>query len=487
MADVEINHAMVSAKSDTADTSLIQPSDWNADLVVAGGTKGDIPLRDTTAGSGASWLASTTRGAVPVAQGAGSLLAYTGAPANAGEVLMAPGSAQTPAWAYPALTQSFRGLHLRTGEAGDAATTVTLLHADEIVCSNGVRRTPADNLSAVITTSGIGGLRASQSEAASTWYKIMYAYGGSGEGLYLEQAKDYYLDQSFTTATDAAQRLRTLTGTVNTKLAQSVTFATAGKLEFVDLSIYKGNAPTGSIWVTLEADAAGDPSGTPLATSVYINAANVAASEQFVRFVFRAPYSVTAAKYHLVIQGDYAESDSVSILLRGVAGGGYAGGSCRSLTLGTWGAAGFPDAWFRAYVTRNDNAVAPPSGYDTGYAQIGWVYNNSGSNFVPMAQVDRSVRHTGTAANVTATILTLTDLTLAVPPVPVSCWWNIYNTTADIAGYIADELIRYIVYFPGSVAGTDSGPWGPGRVELQHTYLKTAANTATFVPMGYEW
>src|SRR3989344_699552 len=132
------------------------------------------------------------------------------------------------------ITNDFRGLQLRTSPDADlAATTVTMIHVDELVTRDGVRHTPANNLSATITTSGINGLKAGQTETASTWYKVMFAYGGSGSGLYLEQGKDYFLDESAAATSTGNEPLRSVAA--KTKLAQTFFTDESGKFEFVDL------------------------------------------------------------------------------------------------------------------------------------------------------------------------------------------------------------------------------------------------------------
>jgi hypothetical protein len=72
MAEVTSTHAKVSAKADTADATLVQPSDWNEDHVFGAGTKGDLLYRDTGATNGASWLTSVAAGQVLRSGGAGS-------------------------------------------------------------------------------------------------------------------------------------------------------------------------------------------------------------------------------------------------------------------------------------------------------------------------------------------------------------------------------------------------------------------------------
>src|SRR3990167_2476971 len=217
------------------------------------------------------------------------------------------------------LRQTFRGLNLRTHPDADvAASKVYLDHADEIVMHDGEQVDDWDDLVADITASGAGGLDTG-AEGASRWYEIHAIRKSSDgtKGLLLHRAKDHLLDTSFTTARNAERRLRIATATATDKLAQGVQFATAGKLEFIDVQIIGGTAPTGNIWFSLQASSGGDADGVALATTDKLNAAFVATTaNQWVRFVFRAPYTVASAtQYHLVLEGDYAKSDTVGILL----------------------------------------------------------------------------------------------------------------------------------------------------------------------------
>lgn len=78
MADVLVNHAFVSLKSDGPDTTFVRPSNWNANLKFSGGLDGDALVRDSGAPDGASWQPG-----VPV----GSVSAYAGATAPSGWLL----------------------------------------------------------------------------------------------------------------------------------------------------------------------------------------------------------------------------------------------------------------------------------------------------------------------------------------------------------------------------------------------------------------
>ena len=263
--------------------------------------------------------------AIETALVAGLTVAHGGtgltAAGTSGNVLTSDGSA----WAstVPAtptatgLTQTFRGLSLQTGPDNDVAlTTVGITGLAEWVTQDGTTVAEATvpvSSTALITAAGAAGLDTG-SEAASTWYEI-YRIRKSSDGTLntmFHRAKDYFLDESFTTAVDNGWGLRT--ASTQERIAQSFDTDVSGLIEFVDFTFLKSNSPTGSFWATLEADSSGAPSGTPLATSDKVSAAAVNSSAQVIRFVFRSPYSVTAGTtYWIVFYGDYTP-DQVSYL-----------------------------------------------------------------------------------------------------------------------------------------------------------------------------
>lgn len=57
MANAVTSHKFVSGKADGADTTLVRPSNWNADHNFSGGSDGQILQRDSTQTDGASWIA----------------------------------------------------------------------------------------------------------------------------------------------------------------------------------------------------------------------------------------------------------------------------------------------------------------------------------------------------------------------------------------------------------------------------------------------
>jgi hypothetical protein len=360
--------------------------------------------------------------------------------------------------------QDFRGLSLRTHPDADVAKSkVMLVHADEIVFDDGARVTSGlDRLVADVTASGAGGLDTG-AEGASRWYEI-YAIRKSSDGtlnLLLHRALNRASDTAFTTAPDASRALRRATSTATDKLAQGLQFANAKPFPYVDVQLVRAGSVVGNIWFTLEADTAGNPSGTPLATSDKIDASQIATSNQIVRIPFRNPYTAaTATQYHLVLQGDYTRSDAVNIAWRGVAAGGYANGIAKEYTGAAWGAAsGVGDFYFTAYTELNAAALTYPTGYDA-KCLIGWVYNDGSSNFVEFIARDRQVAFIFgyvILSGGVATFPTLLDTSPAVPPVPImASSWELSQTVLGAVIELSPDLSpdsKYGIYWQQSGAG----------------------------------
>ena len=412
----------------------------------------------------------------------------------------------TLSWAGDAsgVEQSFRGLHLRTSPNADvAATTVSVLGLTQWTADDGtlVDDTLTNN-TAVISSSGAGGLDTG-AEAASTWYEI-YRIRKSSDGTLntlLHRAKDYLLDESQTTES-SNQPLRKVTSPV-TKAAQTFDTDVTGYVEFVDVRILKTGSPTGRIWVEIYATSAGAPTGATLATSDKMDVSLVSTSSQVVRFVFRTPVSLTAGTtYALSIEGDWTSSDTDHAIVRYNNAGGYAAGDFYYYN-GAWTQVVSQDLYFKVYVTENDTAVTMPSGYDQ-KCKIGYVYNNSGSNFIAFTARDRWVQTMGlgSAATITATTATLTDLRAGwLPPAPVSVegWSYSSGGTTTVAvlggvpeGYSIDALSTEDIgtsghrasYHPTSGNGVEMGVIA---TESQAVYLRVNQNSALLSFPSYIW
>ena len=401
------------------------------------------------------------------------------------------------------VSQTFRGLHLRTHPDADVvASKVELIHADEInfldvntgaavSISSGLDRLVGD-----ITASGAGGLDAG-SEGASRWYEI-YVIRKSSDGtlnLLLHRAKDYLLDANWTTD-DQDTGLRNVSS--NTKRAQTFLCGTAGQVSFVDVKLDKIASPTGNMWVSIYATSGGAPTGAALASSDKIDVSLISTSAQQVRFVFRNPTSLSASTtYALVYEGDFTIDGTNYIGIRAQATGGYSSGSSYDYNGSTW-TSGSKDFWFRVYVTENDTAVTMPSGYDQ-KCLVGHVYNDSGSNFVPFAQRDRIVTfrsHTGhiVVSAGSVTIPTLVDASASSPPLAVlarlvivpSGAGNVYIASD---GQVPDSSWRSFGQAMGfSASGQRSDTPLAVLCETQGFYyaVETMASATIYI-LGYMW
>ncbi len=150
-------HPFVSAKADGADATLVQPSNWNANHLLAGGAKGDLLVLDATQATGVNNVAAVAAGAylrsngvttipiwstliLPNAATQGDLLIATGAntigslaDVAVGQVLVSGGGGAAPAWSasptliLPALgTTSTDGLVLLNNTASTAGVPVQM-------------------------------------------------------------------------------------------------------------------------------------------------------------------------------------------------------------------------------------------------------------------------------------------------------------------------------------------------------------------------
>jgi hypothetical protein len=56
MVDVLITSPFVLTKPESADPTIVSTSEWNAAKLIAGGTSGQVLVRDAASGTGASWV-----------------------------------------------------------------------------------------------------------------------------------------------------------------------------------------------------------------------------------------------------------------------------------------------------------------------------------------------------------------------------------------------------------------------------------------------
>jgi len=306
---------------------------------------------------------------------------------------------------------------------------VILRYAGEIVMNDGTRTAGWQNKVVDIEVIGPGGLDTG-AEQSSYWYEV-HAIRNSSNGesnLLLHRAPRIVQDQSLITTSDTGVTLRRITGGTATKVSQSFIPGSAGALTSVELEVSKTGSPTGLIWVTLESDSGGLPSGAILATSRVMNVARLPTDKARMRFLFDTNTSVSlSTTYHIVYQGDYTASDASYTTIWGLASSGYADGSASefrvawftSLSLG-----GAADLWFKTFVQDSSRtAVTMPSGYDQ-RCLISYVYNDSGMKFKQYTQKNHTMVMSVSAdwrcfTSVTG-LIEAVDLEPFIPPVPCS-------------------------------------------------------------------
>ena len=418
-------------------------------------------------------------------------------PGTSTKVLTSAGTGALPAWSQPSnLTQSFRGLTVRTSPDADlAVANVFLDHADEIVMQDGVSVSDWNDLTANIAVSGAGGLDTG-SEGASRWYSI-HAIRKSSDGtknLLLHRAKNYLLDESSTT-TGGTTPLRTASS--ETAMAQTFDTDVTGPGVMADVTLAKVGSPTGQIWLSIYATSAGLPTGAALKTSDKLDVSLISTTAQAIRFIFRDPQTLTAGTtYALAVESTFTISGVNYVNITRSTTDVYAAGQWCAYNGTSWSGSGV-DAWFKVYVTENDTALTMPSGYDQ-YAQVGWVYNDSSSNFTQFRQKDRQYKNADAQVSVVAsgssTIYVLIDASAVVPPVPVVVTnWTVYgdtgaailSITADLAaiGFAAQNLGVY-----WSVTPTTTWVRYPSAEVLEgHFYYKISAGITNIGIGTFTW
>lgn len=405
------------------------------------------------------------------------------------------------------LSESFRGLVLRTStDFSNANTQVVLVRADEIVVSDGLRATRVTPTSMLTCNTGIigaGGMETTR--ANSSWNRLYYIRKSSDgtEALFASRGKDYLLDAAYTAVNDTTTILRQATGTAGQKLAQSFQVAVAGNLEMIDVTVsYASSRPVGNYWFTIEADSAGRPSGTPLATSDKYDCQRVPANF-LIRLPFRTPATLaTVTTYHLVMQGDYTASDTVAAAWRSGAAGGYASGKAQTYNGSVWADIGTADFLFKVYITRNDAVPVLPSGYDQ-KCQIGWFYIDSVGNNKRFIQTNRQVatdiQTSWQVGSITA-LMVMTDVSTWFPPQMVfgsfgvrssgtnyTCW-GLLSTTDLNPTNVENVSGQYNVFTVAAAVAAGIG-LGPHMVpiEYQGSVLGVSTSTSEIYSLGFTW
>ena len=216
-----------------------------------------------------------------------------------------------------------------------------------------------------------------------------------------------------------------------------------------------------------------------------------------IRMPFRTPASLTAStQYWIVFYGNFTISATNYVKISN----NNTASTTASYNGTTWTTGAGTAIYFKHYVTQNDTALTMPSGYDQ-YALVGWVYNDSSSNFKTFRQVEKLVTYIGNTELYNATVAgailpTLTDVSAVLPPVPCGMWNIMLNNTAGGRCMVAGA--------PDGYAGTNSGSGGcirfdgpginylffvgPTQTDFQALYFAaTAATNMAAYSNSYQW
>lgn len=159
----------------------------------------------------------------------------------------------------------------------------------------------------------------------------------------------YTLDQSYNPTVNGDFNLRFASNNT-VKTGQSFVPSVTAPVNRVELNLKRLGTPSGNIWVTIEADSAGDASGTPLATSSNVVVDALSTSYATIQFDFSSAVTLTASTtYWIVLQGDYSFSNANNIIQGTNSAGAYAGGLFDTYNGTSWDNRTGYDAWFNEY------------------------------------------------------------------------------------------------------------------------------------------
>lgn len=241
-----------------------------------------------------------------------------------------------------------------------------------------------------ITASGAAGLDTG-AEYGGTWYDVYAIATESGtKNLLLHQAKAWSDEAAYSTGEDASQNVGSATS--NQSVAQGFKVSNSGKLRYAQLKLLKVGSPTGHIACAVYSDNAGVP-GSLLATSHSIDISKLPTTATLVHFTFAhtAPtLSASPTQYHVAIGISVDASNYLQWRMDGSAGT-YTDGAKAIWNGSAWTTDTDDDMMFTIGLEVNNSAVTMPTGY-TKKCHLGWVFNDSASDFRPFIQTERTRR-----------------------------------------------------------------------------------------------
>lgn len=413
-------------------------------------------------------------------------------------------------WATRGQSQTFRGLSMGTSQADKVANGTQLIvhRLDEAVMDDGEVVTGWSVPTTLdITSNGAVNLLDTGVVLANTWYEV-YAIrkrSDGTKGFIIHRAIDRNPDQNtmntiqWATGTYGSVGANT-TVNPNVRVAMSFTPNVTGNLTSIEIRAFKTTTPTGNMWLTLEANSAGVPSGTTLATSRKLDVGRAITTASFysMRYVFDTPATLTAGtSYFWVYNSDYVASATafMNVSYSTQASNG-SGGVNPGVPMGNTGAAwvnltpGVGAFVYKAYIEANSTAVTMPAGYDQ-KCLISYVATDNASKFREFRQQDRTIYGFFSAQwmgwmQVLTDRIEIADFRGVLPPVTVQAAFHIPTGLGSYYGMGSFQAIDMIT----PTATTESlstvfgiGGYGAGIplwVEHQAVLIRSAITSGKY-------
>lgn len=379
-----------------------------------------------------------------------------------------------------------QGLVLQTDrDYSDNVKMVELTAADYLVMDDGMI---SDNSAggwsgktADITVSGAGGLDTG-AEEASTWYEIYAIETEAGtKNLLLHKSRSHTLDANYVSNDDSYQDIRS--ATANQFVAQGFPAVNSGRVVFADAKLAKAGSPTGTLYCTIYSNNSGLP-GSALIVSHALDVSRLSTADTWVRFTFpdSAPTLSAGTTYHLMVGSSCAVSGTNYIKWRmDGSAGTFVGGSKSTWNGSVWTADADDDMMFAIGVEINQSSVTMPSSY-TKKCFLGWVYNDSGSNFIPFSQIGRSSRSSSIIAYGALEVLSGNVDTL-IPNIPPIEMCTVFMGCAGTGSSAAVMAVGDTRALDINSSGTTTG--AQAIVESSGTSTRPGVLTPVFLQRGF--
>lgn len=390
--------------------------------------------------------------------------------------------------------QTFRNLYMRRYPHAHSSIEVS---ADEVTMDDGTRTSSWSGNLVSALLSGAGGLDTGVI-VNNAWYEIHAIAKDDGTKSLIFHKAPLYIAAIGGASTTTTCTLRD--ATARSRLAQGFTLGSAFYLAHIDVALAKVGSPDGVIWLEVYADAAGVPTGSPLATSDAVLGTHLSTATQLIRFIFRVPLVIAASTtYHLVWNSSSTVSGANYMLVGGNTSNTYAGGVAQAYNGSTWSTGGVSgsvvDLSFGIYSVEA-TAITMPSGY-TKKALLGYAKHQTGNVFMEMYQHDRRVftEHAAVVSGGASTGgATPVDISAAVPAVPctiVACGQASLADTAiflgGAPGGFSDSGLQRAYTHVAMANGIIPFPLIFTEHQQAYYYRTSGSGTITIYIQGFQW